>query len=97
MYAIVVEPEFGMSRDQLSKHLAEAGIDTRTFFCPMNQQPCLLERQEFRSTPCPVADSLWITGLYLPSTHTLSESSIQYIASVIRQAAKVNVGHGTAH
>lgn len=84
MYAIVVKPDFGLTRDQLARGLAEAGIETRTFFCPMNQQPCLLERADFRPTPCPVADDLWKTGMYLPSTHTLSEGKIQQIADVIR-------------
>src|SRR5205823_1390464 len=37
MYAVVVTPEFGMTRDELGKVLRAEGIDTRTFFCPMNQ------------------------------------------------------------
>jgi perosamine synthetase len=84
MYAIVVKPDFGLTRDELARGLAESGIETRTFFCPMNQQPCLLERPDFRPIPCPVADNLWESGLYLPSAHTLNEASIQYIAGVIR-------------
>ncbi len=83
MYAIVVTSEFGVTRDQLIEALDKAGIETRTFFCPMNQQPCLLERPDFHPTPCPVGDSLWESGLYLPSTHTLSESTIQLIAETI--------------
>jgi perosamine synthetase len=84
MYAIAVNPEFGITRDQLAKKLEEAGIETRTFFCPMNQQPCLLEHSDFNPIPCPVADNLWSTGLYLPSAHTLREETIKYIAEVIR-------------
>jgi perosamine synthetase len=84
MYAIVVHPEFGMSRDSLAAALFEKGIDTRTFFCPMNQQPCLSSRENFRNLPCPVADYLWENGLYLPSTYTLSELSIKQIADTVR-------------
>ena len=91
MYAIVIQPEFGLSRDQLAASLANAGIDTRTFFCPMNQQPCLLEIPAFPSTHCPVADMLWTSGLYLPSTHTLSESSIKYIADTIQTIYSENL------
>jgi perosamine synthetase len=83
MYAIVVKPDFGLTRDQLAKGLANAGIDTRTFFCPMNQQPCLQEIPDFRVEACPVADELWTTGLYLPSTHTLTEQQIQSIVEEI--------------
>jgi perosamine synthetase len=86
MYAIAVKPDFGPTRDQLARGLAEAGIETRTFFCPMNQQPCLQSQPGFRDIPCPVADRLWQTGLYLPSTHTLSEEKIQGIAASIRRA-----------
>lgn len=88
MYAVVVTPEFGMNRDQLIRALADAGIETRTFFCPMNQQPCLQNWPYFRSIPCPVADSLWTSGFYLPSTHTLPESKIQFIAETIARTSK---------
>src|SRR5918996_993697 len=77
MYAVVVQPEFGIRRDELMTSLRAADIDTRTFFCPMNQQPCLLSLHEFRAVPCPVADGLWDNGLYLPSTYSLSEDVIK--------------------
>jgi perosamine synthetase len=86
MYALTVNPDFGLSRDQLISKLAEAGIETRTFFCPMNQQPCLQDIPGFRSDPLPIADSIWTTGLYLPSTHTLPETSIAFIADIIHKA-----------
>jgi perosamine synthetase len=88
MYAITVQPEFGATRDQLISRLAEEGIETRTFFCPMNQQPCLQDIPGFRAIPSPVADKLWETGLYLPSTYTLSEENIHMIADVIASIKK---------
>jgi perosamine synthetase len=91
MYAVVVHPDFGMSRDQLMEWLKEDGIDTRTFFCPMNQQPCLLSRDGFREVPCPVADRLWETGLYLPSTYTLAEATLKKIADRIQAACRAAV------
>ncbi len=86
MYAIVVKPEFGLTRDQLADVLRMDGIETRTFFCPMNQQPCLQSVPGFRAIPCPVADRLWESGLYLPSTPTLSDETIQTITVSIRRA-----------
>ena len=85
MYALTVEPEFGMTRDALMKALAERGIETRTFFCPMNQQPCLEKIPGFRAVACPVADRLWQTGLYLPSAPSLSEATITQICDTIAQ------------
>ncbi len=88
MYAIVVRPDFGISRDQLMKFLADVGVDTRTFFCPMNQQPCLQSLPGFRAIPCPVADELWQSGLYLPSTYTLATETISQIADYVLEAAE---------
>ncbi len=87
MYALVVTPAFPISRDQLMTALHNDGIDTRTFFCPMNQQPFLRQQPGFRDIPCPVADRLWATGLYLPSSPLLTETQIASIAASIRRAA----------
>jgi perosamine synthetase len=86
MYAIVIKEGFGMTRDQLMEWLYERGVDSRTFFCPMNQQPCLESLPGFRKIPCPVSDSLWETGLYLPSTYTLTERELKTIVHFIREA-----------
>lgn len=88
MYAVVVQPEFGISRDELMEQLRQANIDTRTFFCPMNQQPCLQSQPGFRAVPCPVADSLWENGLYLPSTYSLSEQVLRQVADAVRTASE---------
>jgi perosamine synthetase len=86
MYAIVVRAEFGITRDELMKRLGAAGIETRTFFCPMDQQPFLRRQPGFRSNPCPVAGDIWQRGLYLPSSHTLTSGEIDEIAGAIIQA-----------
>jgi perosamine synthetase len=86
MYAVAVKPEFGLSRDRLAEALLADRIETRTFFCPMNQQPCLQSLPGFRKTSCPVADRLWETGLYLPSSWNLTEETIKQIAGRIRHA-----------
>ena len=88
MYSVVVQPEFGITRDQLMDSLRAAEIDTRTFFCPMNQQPCLLALPDFHAVPCPVADGLWDNGLYLPSTYSLSEEVIKQDADAVKAAAQ---------
>ena len=86
MYAAVVHPEFGVSRDELMRILRDDGIDTRTFFCPMGKQPFLRSQPGFRDVPCPVADQLWERGLYLPSSVSLPQESLEYIADRIRNA-----------
>lgn len=88
MYAIVVKPEFGLTRDQLAETLLDDGIQTRTFFCPMNQQPVLKSLPGFRDVPCPVADRLWETGLYLPSAWNLTEQTIKSITDSIKRTCQ---------
>jgi perosamine synthetase len=83
MYAVVVDRKAPVSRDGLAEWLREAGIDTRTFFCPIGQQP-FLQREGLRETACPVADTLWESGLYLPSSVGLDDGTIERIAMAIR-------------
>ena len=87
MYGVVVQPEFGMTRDELQERLRQADVDTRTFFCPMNLQPALEKQPGYRRVECPVAESLWKNGFYLPSSATLSEKTIHNIAEEILRIA----------
>jgi perosamine synthetase len=88
MYAVVAEPELGIGRDALAARLRGEGIDTRTFFCGMNQQPFLAAQPGRREVACPVADRLWDRGLYLPSSTSLDEATIARIAAAIARAAR---------
>jgi perosamine synthetase len=92
MYAMEVTPEFGLTRDELAFRLEGSGVETRTFFCPMNQQPCLQFIPGFRDIPCPVADRLWATGLYLPSSCKLSDAEINRVCGAVESAA-ASVGY----
>ncbi len=84
MYSLLVEDEFGMTRDQLRAYLARHGIETRTFFIPMHLQPVYYEL--FKGQRYPVAERLCQRGFYLPSASSLTERQINYIVSVVRQA-----------
>jgi perosamine synthetase len=88
MYGVVVEPDFGITRDELTRRLKRDGIDTRTFFCPMNLQPCFADIPECASRSCPVAERLWTSGLYLPSSTSLTEESVAGIAAAIKAASR---------
>ena len=85
MYGILIEDEFGMSRDELMKRLREKGIETRTFFIPMHQQPAFLNKGLFKGESYPVAEELAERGLYLPSGSGLTRDQIEYISNMIRE------------
>ena len=85
MYSLLVEDEFGCSRDELRSHLAARGIETRTFFIPIHLQP--IYRDRYRGQSFPMAEALCRKGLYLPSGPGLSMASIEYIAREIARVA----------
>jgi perosamine synthetase len=85
MYSILVEDEFGMTRDQLRAFLAEHGIETRTFFIPMHLQP--IYYQAYKGQRYPVSEMLCQRGFYLPSASSLTSREIDYITEMVRQAS----------
>jgi perosamine synthetase len=85
MYGILVKPTFGMDRNALAKALSARGVESRTFFCPMNLQPFLRKLPGFPAAGCPVAERLWEQGLYLPSSQTLGEAEVAQVCSAIRE------------
>jgi perosamine synthetase len=84
MYSILVEDEFGLTRDALRAYLARYGIETRTFFIPMHLQPIYFKA--FKGQRYPVAEMLCQRGFYLPSASSLTVQQIKYIAGIMQQA-----------
>jgi perosamine synthetase len=84
MYGILVDREqYGMTRDELRRALADHGIETRTFFIPMHCQPVYW--QAFKGQRYPVAERLCRDGFYLPSASSLTLDEIEYVTGVIRE------------
>ncbi|MFC1940388.1 DegT/DnrJ/EryC1/StrS family aminotransferase [Chloroflexota bacterium] len=88
MYGILIQDEFGISRDELMARIRESGIDTRAFFIPMHRQPAFLDKVFFVRESYPVADKLGEQGLYLPSSSGLKEEEIGWICQVIGNIRK---------
>ena len=83
MYSIMVEPEFGISRDELMTELERKEIETRSFFIPMNKQPVFKNMHLFEDGNFPVAEELSRKGLYLPSSSGLKQAEIRHICDSI--------------
>jgi perosamine synthetase len=86
MYGILVEDDFGISRDELRRRLAKQGIETRTFFIPIHLQPLYFER--FQKEEFPVSEELCRKGMYLPSASSLTTSEIEFVVQVIKESKK---------
>jgi perosamine synthetase len=83
MYGILLEEEFGLTRDALRQGLAQRGIETRTFFIPMHCQPIYFD--QYRGERYPVAEDLCRRGLYLPSASNLTRQDIEVVVQAIRE------------
>lgn len=84
MYSILIEDEFGLSRDKLMERLEAKGIETRTFFFPLHIQPIYAER--FQGEEFPVADYIARQGMNLPSGNTLTEEEIETVSKAIKDS-----------
>ena len=84
MYSVLVRKAFGMSRDGLRRFLAGEGIETRTFFIPIHFQP--IYYNFFKGQRFPVAESLCKEGFYYPSSASLTDDDIHFVAEITRQA-----------
>jgi perosamine synthetase len=86
MYGVVLGDEVERTRDEVAARMRERGVDSRTFFCPMNLQPALRATPGFRAVECPVAERLWERGLYLPSTPQLDRSELEHVVAALGEA-----------
>jgi perosamine synthetase len=83
MYGILIEDDFGLTRDEVVSALAAAKIETRTFFISMHRQPALIDYGCDTSGAYPVTDELARKGLYLPSGSGLTQEQIERVASTL--------------
>ena len=85
VYGIVLNEEVEFDAKEAMRRLAEKGIGTRPFFCPMHQQPVLRKIFDSVENSFPVAENLYKRGFYLPSGLGLTEKEIMRVAKVLRE------------
>jgi perosamine synthetase len=78
MYGIRVKDE--KTRNGLMTYLEKNGIETRTFFFPMNIQPIYKTTEQF-----PIAEKLGKVGLHLPSSSHLTDKEKDFVCAKIRE------------
>jgi perosamine synthetase len=83
MYAVLVEKEFGLSREQLMAGLKERGVDTRTFFIPVHEQPIFQKEAAAAGESFPVTTELARKGFYLPSGLALTPEQIASVCQAV--------------
>ena len=90
MYSIMVEKEFGLTRDELMLRLKEKGVDTRSYFIPVHKQPALTKRGLFVNEVYPVAEELSEKGLYLPSGLAITNKQIEEVCTKVKDILNEN-------
>jgi perosamine synthetase len=83
VYGLVLSDEVGFDAAEAMKKLAALGVGCRPFFCPMNQQPVLLERGLFRGESYPVAERMYRKGFYIPSGLALTDAQMTRVADAV--------------
>ena len=78
LYSVIIEKSFGPSRDEISKLLAEKGIDSRPFFYPCHIMPPYKTNGDF-----PVADEISSKGINLPTFIGMTDDEIKFISETI--------------
>lgn len=84
MYGVLIDRKFGMNRNKLMGALRAKGIETRTFFLPLHDQPVFKEVGRSARKCFPVAQDIARRGLYLPSGSGLKKKEIEYICQCVK-------------
>ena len=85
-FAVVVNDDFGITRDALIRALAARGIETRPFFVPIHLQP--LYAPLFAEERHDISEGLSERGLYLPSGTGLTTTEIDRVVEAVSDARK---------
>lgn len=83
MTSIILNKDFGVTRDRLMMELKGRGIDTRAIFPPMSSFPM------FKDTNNPVARHIGANGINLPSKHNLTSEEVKYVCDTIKEILDV--------
>ena len=88
VFGLLLDDELGMDAEEAMSRLAEKGIGTRPFFCPMHMQPVLQRMGLFEGEHYPVAERLYRQGFYIPSGMALTDAQIVDAAKAVREVLR---------
>lgn len=85
MYSVLVEDDFGLTRDVLMAELKKEGVGTRAFFVPMHRQPVIMKGKMLdKKAKYPVSEYISERGLYLPTGMALTEKDIVTVCNKVK-------------
>jgi perosamine synthetase len=85
VYGLVLADHLHLDAEGVMHRLAQEGIGTRPFFCPMHLQPVLRSMGFFEGERYPVAERLYRQGFYIPSGLALTAAQMERSAAAVRK------------
>lgn len=79
MTSIILDRDFGFTRDTLRLRLREEGVDTRPFFYPISMFPMYKEQNT------PVAHHAGLNGINLPSGLNLTLKQVDFVCKKVKK------------
>jgi len=83
VFPILLNETIKLNSSQLRALLLDKGIDSRSFFCPMNLQPVFSSKGLFQKCYLPNSERLWHKGLYLPLGNGISYAQVEKSARTL--------------
>jgi len=84
VYGMVLDGSLNMNAEEAMKKLAEKGVGSRPFFCPMHKQPVLQKMGVVDHQTLMVSENLYDMGFYVPSGLAIKDESIEHVARVVK-------------
>lgn len=85
MYNIVLKESASITRSQLMDALQEKGIDSRTYFFPLHQQPVIKQKYDYPSAEYSNSILLSKQGFYVPSGLAITQEQITLVSDALHE------------
>lgn len=87
-FGLLIKDNSKIKKNKIINHLKENKIDTRSFFFSIRNQPSLKKVIPRDIPDTPISNKLWKQGLYLPSSHDIKNSEINFVCDKIKELFK---------
>jgi dTDP-4-amino-4,6-dideoxygalactose transaminase len=94
VYVVRITPP--ANRNEVIRHLAEAGIPSRPYFTPIHLQPFYREKFGYERGSFPVTEALGDVSLALPFSGLMTESEVDAVGTILSSAIRHEGGYKTA-
>jgi perosamine synthetase len=83
VYGLVIDESKGFGAAEAMEKLAQLGVATRPFFCPMHEQPVLRRMGLIANESYPTSERLYRQGFYIPSGLGLTDSEADRVIEAV--------------